>query len=145
MVYYSLFLKYAQCSVSEISINNSFLDHAHLGVFQEQEFLAVGVEGDFGLEVGGGAGDLKDLAWAEAVVFDPLAGLEVGHRSRDKVGVGDLRRERTVAQGLDPGGCRAGRRGLLALVPDTAGRTVGIASAHTESVDWAAIASGVPA
>ena len=55
MVYYSLFLKYAQCSVSEISINNSLLDHAHLGVFQEQEFLAVGVEGDPGLEVGGGA------------------------------------------------------------------------------------------
>ena len=66
MVYYSLFLKYAQCSVSEISINDSFLDHTHLGVFQEQEFLAVGVEGDFGLEVGPGA-FLSDVIESGAV------------------------------------------------------------------------------
>ena len=49
------------------------LQNTHLGVLEQEKFLAVVVECDLGLEVGGVTGDLKDLALAEAVVLDPLA------------------------------------------------------------------------
>ena len=67
------------------------LQNTHLGVLEQEKFLAVVVECDLGLEVGGVTGDLKDLALAEAVVLDPLADLEIGHRGWNEIGVGNLR------------------------------------------------------
>ena len=109
------------------------LQNTHLGVLEQEKFLAVVVECDLGLEVGSVTGDLKDLALAEAVVLDPLADLEIGHRGWNEIGVGNLRGQRTVSQGLDLGGGvgQPWSGGWLTLVPDAAGRTVGIAAAHS--------------
>ncbi len=109
------------------------LQNTHLGVLEQEKFLAVVVECDLGLEVGGVTGDLKDLALAEAVVLDPLANLEIGHRGWNEIGVGNLRGQRTVSQGLDLGGGvgQPWSGGWLTLVPDAAGTTLGIAHAHT--------------
>lgn len=78
--------------------------NTHLGVLEQEKFLAVVVEGDLGLEVGGCTGYLKDLALTEAIVLDPLTDLEIGHRGGNEIGIGDLRGKRTVSQGLDLGG-----------------------------------------
>ncbi len=79
------------------------LQNTHLGVLEQEKFLAVVIECDLGLEVGGCAGDLKDFALAKAVVLDPLADLEIGHRGRNEISVGDLWGQRTVSQCLDLG------------------------------------------
>ena len=60
----------------------------HLGVLEEEEFFAKGVETDAGLEFGDLARDLKNLAGAKAVVLNAHSDMELGHRQRNKVWIG---------------------------------------------------------
>ena len=83
-------------------LSNIISNQPHLGVLEQEDFLSIVVESDLGLEVRNGAGDLKDLALAEAVVLDSLADLEIGHRGGNEIRVGDLWWQRTIPQSLYP-------------------------------------------
>lgn len=97
------------------------LQDTHLGVLEQEKFLAVVVECDLGLEVGGVTGDFKDLALAEAVVLDPLADLEIGHRAGTKSvseilgGSGRFLKASILEAVSDSLGAEAGLRSYLTL------------------------------
>ena len=59
-------------STMEVRGKKKLCQRADLGVFEQEEFLAVLVEADFGLHLGRPAGELEDRARAETVMFNPL-------------------------------------------------------------------------